>query len=380
MRLFTYLRRLADGDYYLHGLAIICKLLHNLPMKLVPRLSWTLPDRGGEALDRRLLALLDALSRHASLRAAVGEAGLSYRAAWDLLRAAQALFGAPLAVLERGRGARLAPLGSALLAAVTRAERETGAALARAAFDLGPAPLRRARLRIVASHDLALAQLRDALPASGPVQLDLAFAGSLDALEAYSRGEADAAGFHVPANGLDAAGRAACARWLRPRRDRLVLFAEREQGLIVPPGNPRRVKSIADVAGKRLRFVNRQPGSGTRLLVDSLLARAGLTPGRIAGFDTIENTHVAVAGAIAAGTADVGFGLRAAAAEFGLGFVPVTRERYLFAVRAKAVETPAMRAFLALLRGPLLGGIASRLPGYDASHAGRLLPAGSVGV
>ncbi|MCX7892998.1 MAG: helix-turn-helix transcriptional regulator [Burkholderiales bacterium] len=340
-------------------------------MKLEPRVVWTLPERGGEALDPRLVALLDALVRHATLGAAAREAKLSYRAAWDLLRDAAERFGAPLAVLERGRGARLAPTGEALVAALARAERGLRAGLARAAVQLGPPPVGRARLRLAASHDLLLAQLRDALPASAGLDLELAFTGSLEALAAFARGDADIAGFHVPAGALDADGRSACARWLDPRRDRLVALAEREQGLIVPAGNPRRVKSLADIARKKLRFVNRQPGSGTRLLADALLARSGLGPAAIPGFDSAERTHGAVAGAVAAGTADVGLGLRAAAAEFGLGFVPVARERYLLAVRAKSLGTPALRRFLAILRGPLVRGIAAHLAGYDARGAGR---------
>jgi molybdate transport repressor ModE-like protein len=339
-------------------------------MRLTPRIAWQLDD---EPLDARVVPLLAAIAAGGSVAAGAVEAGISYRAAWGLLRDYQRKLSAPLATLERGRGATLAPAGESLLQADAAAAQRVGLALAQLAVEIGAVPTPRAPLRIVASHDIALAQLRDGLPASSPLRLDLAFMGSLDALAAFSRGEADLAGFHVPATGMDGATRQKLDRWLKPRRDRLIWFADREQGLIVPPGNPRRVRTLADVAAKKLRFVNRERGSGTRLLVDSLLARARVAPARISGYESSERNHVAVAAAVAAGGADVGFGLRAAAAEFGLGFVPAAKERYLFAVRAGALESPRIRAFLDLLRGPLPRRAMRGLPGYDASAAGTIL-------
>ncbi len=339
-------------------------------MKLSPRIAWQLED---EPVDARVLPLLAAIGAGGSLAAGAAQAGLSYRAAWGLLRDYEGKLGAPLATLERGRGATLAPAGEALLQADAAAAKRLGLALAQLGVEVGAVAAPRGPLRIAASHDIALAQLRDGLPASSPLALELVFMGSLDALAAYARGDADLAGFHVPAAAVDGTTRNKLDRWLKPRRDRLVWFADREQGLIVPPGNPRRVRTLADVAAKKLRFVNRERGSGTRLLVDSLLARARVAPARIPGYGSSERNHVAVAAAVAAGTADVGFGLRAAAAEFGLGFVPAAKERYLFAVRADALESPRMRAFLELLRGPLPRRAMRGLPGYDASAAGTVL-------
>jgi len=346
-------------------------------MKLTARIAWQLD---GQPLDSRLVPLLAAVAATGSVAAGAARAGVSYRAAWGLLRDYERRLGAPLAKLTRGRGATLAPAGEALLQADTAAAQRLGLALSQLATDLGPAADERQPLRIAASHDIALAQLRDALPASGALRLDLTFMGSLDALAAFARGDADLAGFHVPAMGVDAATQGKLDRWLKPRRDRLISFAAREQGLIVPPGNPRRVRTLADVATKNLRFVNREPGSGTRLLVDSLLARARILSTRIAGYESAERNHVAVAAAVAAGTADVGFGLRAAAAEFGLGFVPAAKERYLFAVRAGALDSPQLRAFLDLLRGPLPRRAMRGLPGYDATAVGTVLETAALGI
>jgi molybdate transport repressor ModE-like protein len=344
-------------------------------MRLIPTVSWR-TEGDGQALDPRLLALLAAIAEQGSLTRACDAAKLPYRSAWGLLRDAAQRLGAPLVALERGRGADLTAAGEALLRADAAARRRLG----NAGMSVVPASttLRQPPLRIAASHDLALAQLRDALPASGALRLDLAFMGSLEALAAFGRGQAELAGFHIPADGIDPTTRVVFRRVLKAARDRLVGFAQREQGLILPPGNPRRVRTFADVAAKKLRFVNRQSGSGTRVLVDALVARAGLSPEGIAGYENAERNHVAVAAAVAAGHADAGFGLRAAAAEFGLAFVPLARERYLFAVRADALEQPAVRGFIELLRGPLARRALRVLPGYAPRDNGAVLTIDSV--
>jgi molybdate transport repressor ModE-like protein len=349
-------------------------------MRLEPSIAWRLAGTasGTEPLDVRVIPLLRAVARHASLRGAAAHCALSYRAAWGLLRECEARFGTPLARLERGRGAALAPAGEALLRADDAAAQRlaSGRGLA---LEIAPerAPRATQPLRVAASHDIALAQLRDALPATGPLRLDLAFTGSTEALTAYARGDADVGGFHLVAT-ADVSGAHAFRGLLDARRDRLIAFAVREQGLILPPGNPRRVRSLGDVASRKLRFLNRQPGSGTRVLVDALLARAGVARTDVRGYDSAERNHIAMAGAVASGAADVGFGLRAAAAEFGLAFVLLARERYLFAVRASKLPGAEIQAFLALLRGALAARALARLPGYQGRDAGRVMNVSEV--
>jgi molybdate transport repressor ModE-like protein len=344
-------------------------------MKLVPVIAWQVED-GGSPLDPRALALLSAIARQGTLAAACEHLELPYRSAWGVLRAAGERLGVPLVAMERGRGARVTPVAEAWLAAHAAATRRIGKAGVEMAGDASAGAL--PPLRIAASHDLALAQLRDALPASGALRMDLAFMGSLDALDAYARGRADVAGFHVAPELAGDPALAGVRRALRPSRDCLVRFAVRDQGLILPRGNPRRVRTLADVAAKRLRFVNRQPGSGTRLLVEALLARAGVAAASIRGFDSAERNHLAAAGAVAAGHADVAFGLRAAAAEYGLAFVPLAREHYRLAIRANAVATPAIDALLRTLRGPLLRRSAAHLAGYALGRAGTLEPVSAL--
>jgi molybdate transport repressor ModE-like protein len=341
--------------------------------KLVAEVSWRTPGARRASLDPRVVPLLEAIRQAGTLRAAVAAAGISYRAAWGVLADASQALGAPLAVLERGRGARLAPLGERLLAADAAArsalekagaELALGAARARASATAQPPAL-----RVAASHDLALAALRDAWAETGALTIDLDTHGSAESLAALRRGEADLAGFHVAADGLGA--REVLGR-LDPGRYVLLRFARRRQGLIVPRGNPRRLRSLADVARRRLRFVNRQRGSGTRVLVDQLLRAQGVDPAALRGYGTEEFTHLAVAATIVAGKADVGFGLEAAARQFRLGFVPVAEERYFFACRRSVLRDAGVQRFRALLAGPVTKRIVGRLAGYALDAPGEL--------
>jgi molybdate-binding protein len=189
------------------------------------------------------------------------------------------------------------------------------------------------------------------------------------------RGAVEAAGFHVAADGL---GADELLRGLDPRRDVLIRFVRRRQGLIVPRGNPRRVRALADVAQRRLRFVNRQRGSGTRVLVDQLLRAQGIDAAALRGYATEEFTHLAVAATVAAGKADAGFGLEAAARQFGLGFVPIAAERYLFACRRAALRAPGIERFRTLLANAATGRIVTRLAGYSLDAPGELTEAAAL--
>ena len=334
-------------------------------MQIFPSLSWTLDAEAGEAIDPRLIPVLEAIAAHGTLAQAAITCGISYRAAWGLLRQYELVLGSPLVVLERGRGARLAAAGEKILAAHRAAKQRLERLLLPVAIDVGLPRPRPAgwRLNIAASHDLALAALRDASASARGVTLQMAFMGSLHALQQFREGRVDAAGFHVP---LDA------------RDDRLVRVVDREQGLILRRGNPARVRGFHDIARKRLRFINRQRGSGTRLLIDRLIAEDGIDAARITGYATEEFTHAAVAATVASGAADAGFGLRAAAAECALAFLPRVEERYYLAIRADALTTPPVRRLIELLQSAVFKKIVSRLPGYRGELAGSVVRASAL--
>jgi molybdate-binding protein len=139
------------------------------------------------------------------------------------------------------------------------------------------------------------------------------------------------------------------------------------------------VHSFADVARKGLRFVNRQRGSGTRVLIDRLLLDEGVEPATLVGYANEEFTHAAVAATVASGAADAGFGLRAAAAEHGLAFVPRVREHYYLAVRAKSLTTTEVARLLEALQGVAFARIVGRLPGYQCAGAGTVLALDALG-
>ena len=324
---------------------------------------------GTTEFEPRLIDLLRGIARQGSLRAGASGAGLSYRHAWGLLGSLENALGERLVVLERGRGAHLSPLGARLLAAADAAVTELAPHLQRVEAGLarelaaGRADAR-PRVRVWASHDLALLRLRDRLERSRRFRFELHFQGSLDCLAALKRGQCDVAGFHVP----DVSGASSLLTqfrpWLKAPTLRVLHFANRQQGLVVARGNPLRLETISDLARTRAAFVNRQAGSGTRLCFDHLLAQHRIRPSQINGYQHEEFTHAAVAATVASGMAQAGFGIEAAAREQRLDFVPIVTERYFLAARAATWERPGAAALLAALRAGALKSILASLPGY----------------
>ena len=341
--------------------------------KLVPVIRWQMPGADGAALDARLLPLLAAIEGGANLAAAVAQVGLSYRHGWGLLHAQAMLLGVPLVDMRRGKGVALTQAGKQLLQLTAGAEKHL---LSKAAtIEVAPPPPAAAeplRLRLHASHDLALIELRERIAPAFGLELDLEFKGSLEALASFAAGHADLAGFHIPL-GSHPGALAPYQRWLKPRQHRLIGFIEREQGLMLPPGNPARVRSLRDLASKKLRVINRQRGSGTRLLFDQLLQEASIDGNALPGYSTEEFTHLAVAATVAAGKADAGFGVKAAALQYGLEFKTLEHERYLLACRSEAASGPAILRLRQAIAGPQMRQVLRGLPGYACAGAGGLL-------
>jgi molybdate transport repressor ModE-like protein len=339
------------------------------PASSLPRLRWAW-DFGpllGDVDTSRLLALLAALANEGALGNAAKQAAMSYRSAWGLLRDCEQALGAALVVMERGRGTRLTEFGAALVqldAAARLALDEVHAPWQRRLGDL-LAPVVRAvpeRLRLAASHDLALA---DWIEHGRRISFELFWRGSEEALAALGRDECDVVGFHVPENWTAAQLTAWLGRSLKPAQHVCLPLMRRCQGLIVARGNPHRLETLADASRRGLRMVNRQRGSGTRSLIDQLLAANGLRPESIAGYAHEEFTHEAIAATVAAGQADVGFGIEAAAVRYDLGFVPLLWERYGFALRATVAASPEGKAFVARLHGNTFRQRLIALPGYE---------------
>ena len=326
--------------------------------------------------DFRLVSLLAGIEADGKLTQAAEAAGISYRHAWNLVAQWEEFFGAALVDKAQGRGTSLTPLGRRLLWTGRRANARLAPELENLASEFARAlneSLSETPTTLVmhASHDYAVAMLKE--QASASAFIDLQYRGSFDALGALRRGECDLAGFHVPEGRLGALMEQRYRESLPLDAFRLITFASRTQGFMVPPGNPLQIASVADLCREGVRIVNRQRGSGTRALLEYLISSAGLDRSRIAGYDSEETTHGAVAALIAGRQADVGFGVQAAAAEYGLGFVPVCREQYYFACRAGDLESPPVRTLLALLREARFARDVEALPGYAAAAAGRVL-------
>jgi len=342
------------------------------------RPHWEISVKGEVPLDMaNLLGLLLSIQDTGSIAQAAKSVGLSYRYAWGLLRAAEGLFGTQLLQTGRGRGTLLTPLAQKLVWADRRIAARLSPTLHSLASEL-EAELGRVTantirtLRMDASHGFAVAALtgcidRDALP------LDLRYRTSTDAVAALARRECDLAGFHIPLGRFEAQTTAWYLRWLDPNLHCLVRVAGRQQGLIVARDNPLGIRGLADLARSEVRFVNRQAGSGTRMLLEMMLAADGPPLESINGFNSAEFTHSAVAAYIASGMADAGFGMQAAAAQFKLDFLPLVREHYYFALRRDAVDEPAMRQLFEVMRNPSYHRLVAALPGYDAAGTGELV-------
>lgn len=223
----------------------------------------------------------------------------------------------------------------------------------------------------IGSHDLVLDLAASALRAADPLcTLASSNVGSLGGLVALRDGLCHIAGSHLldPATG----------EYTMPYVDRLlgadvavVRLVHRTQGLLVRRGNPLGLKDISDLTGEGVRYVNRQRGAGTRALLDHELARAAIDPDRIQGYAREEHTHLAVAAAVAAGRADTGLGILAAARAFDLDFVPVAEEPYDLVLRTEDLDNPQLTPLWTLLDRADFRVRVESLGGYSCAETGK---------
>ena len=153
----------------------------------------------------------------------------------------------------------------------------------------------------------------------------------------------------------------------------VVTFARWEEGLVIARGNPKSIRKVDDLVRRNVRFVNREPGSGSRGLLDKLLGKAGLDAAKIQGYDRIAFGHLAAAYSVMSGEADVCLATRSAAQAFGLDFVALDSERYDLVMRRRTAELPAVKAFLDVLQRATLRRKLEVLAGYDTSETGALV-------
>ena len=344
-------------------------------------LTYSLGRAGGSGTGIRnsLMDLLQAVRAQGSISGAAKVLGLSYRHVWGELKRWEGELGQSLIVWDKGQPARLSEFGDKLL----WAERQAQARLA-PQIEALHADLERAFavafdetahvLTWFASHDEAVARLREHAAATARLHLDIRFCGSVDAIGALNQGRCIMAGFHTACGA--ATGSLAQRTFqplLQPGRHKLIGFARRSQGLIVAPGNPLALAGLADLPRTHARFVNRPLGTGTRLLLDEMLAAARLRPADIRGYEHAEPSHAAVAQSVASGAADAGLGIEAAARSRGLDFIPLLQENYMLVCLKAALEQPPVQALLEVLRSPAWQQQLSALPGYEPAACGQVL-------
>ena len=233
-------------------------------------------------------------------------------------------------------------------------------------------------LRFVGSHDPALVGLAEAFERKHPdIQLRLEFSGSLGGLIALAEKHADLAGCHLWDKETDTYNVPFIHRILPGRNLLVVPLAYRRLGIILAPGNPFHIGALEDLSRRDVRFINRQPGSGTRVWLDAMLAGQGVI-GKIRGYSDERLTHTDVARAVAEGGADAGLGLEAAARAFGLDFVLLTRERYDLVLPAELADQPAAADLLDFLSSPDARKVVDSYPGYESLVGGEQLRVSAV--
>ena len=216
------------------------------------------------------------------------------------------------------------------------------------------------------SHDLSISVLEDQIKRRNPrLKIATANVGSLGGLHSVRRGETHMAGTHLLDPATGDYNTPDIRRVLPDVPVVLVHCVRRSQGLLVPRGNPMGLSDVGDLGRRDLRFVNRQPGSGTRVLLDYRLARLGIDAGAIQGYDHEEFTHMAVAVAVASGLADTGLGIRSAADALGLDFIPVGDEQYDLLLLRSFYESPTGATLLEVLRSEEFKLAMQSLGGYD---------------
>jgi putative molybdopterin biosynthesis protein len=225
----------------------------------------------------------------------------------------------------------------------------------------------------VGSHDNTLDLLADELRAKSRLSLSSSHVGSMGGLMAVKRGGCHLAGAHLLDTSDGSYNRSYVKRYLPQTPVRLVNLVLRDQGLIIPKGNPKGIEGIADLAREDLTFINRQGGSGTRILLDYRLGQLGLRIDRIKGYQNEEFTHMAVAAAVLSGAADAGLGINAAARALDLDFIPVVTEQYDLVIPAEIFESEMIRTVLEIISGKDFQDRVMALGGYNTAHTGTLL-------
>ena len=229
-------------------------------------------------------------------------------------------------------------------------------------------------LVVIGSHDPLLDELANLMHLEdGSVYMSSAHVGSMGGIMAIRRGEAHAAGCHLLDTETGEYNTAFIKKYFPKGGVKLLRCVGRQQGLMLQKGNPLGIEKFADIARPGLRFVNRQKGSGTRILTDYLCKKEGLTPEAIYGYDREELTHTSVAAQLASGSADAGMGIYSAAQLYDLDFLPVCIEEYDLIIPDHAWDSPMVRQLVATLKSPAFREKLLAMGGYTLDRPGEII-------
>jgi putative molybdopterin biosynthesis protein len=229
-------------------------------------------------------------------------------------------------------------------------------------------------LVVIGSHDPLLDELSDMLHSDAPeLYMSSAHVGSMGGIMAVRRGEAHAAGIHLLDTETGAYNLSFLKKYFPHGGVKLLRCVGRQQGLMLPKGNPMGIQCFADIARPGLRYVNRQKGSGTRILMDYLCKRDGVDPAAVYGYEREELTHTSVAVQIAGGSADAGLGIYSAASLYDLDFLPICIEEYDLLVPDAAWDTPMVQKVVELLKSDKFRARIEAMGGYTLDRPGELI-------
>jgi putative molybdopterin biosynthesis protein len=225
----------------------------------------------------------------------------------------------------------------------------------------------------IGSHDLTIDLIRDELHRKYPeYSISSAHTGSMGGIMALRNGETHIAPIHLLDEKSGEYNEAFIKKYFKGRNIAYIKGVKRQQGLIVQKGNPREIKEFKDIGKEDLVFINRQKGSGTRILTDYLIKENSMDRSQVIGYDREGNTHMAVSSAVASGTADVGIGVYSAAQIMDNDFIGITEEEYDFALDAELLEDEKIKKFISILKDENFRKRLEKLGGYNTESSGEV--------
>lgn len=228
-------------------------------------------------------------------------------------------------------------------------------------------------IAVIGSHDPLIDVITDLIRKKHMDKfVSSAHVGSMGGIMAIKREEAHIAGIHLLDEATGEYNTSYVKKYLENENIAIVSCVKRIQGLMVAPGNPKSINNIGDIAKEGISYVNRQKGSGTRILLDYMVKKEGIRPREIYGYDREEFTHMSVAALIASGSADTGMGIYSAAKSYKLGFIPVCEEQYDFIIPERFLGLQAIKYFIEILKSEDFKNELYRMGGYKVDNPGEI--------